>query len=129
MSVALRSLLIVAASVAGVGALQAQAAPTLPSDTLEANYAPRSAPGPTPEMAPSLPSDTLEAAAPSKPDSGQQAVPPAASQATYWSPPQPAAARTTATLLSLPSSSSKSPSSPMTLWSITGPPASGRATG
>jgi hypothetical protein len=81
MPVALRSLLVVAASLAGVGALQAQAAPTLPSDTLEANYAPRSAPGPTPELAPNLPSDTLDAAARSKPDSGQQAVPPAASPA------------------------------------------------
>ena len=38
--------------------------PTLPSDTLEANYAPRSAPGPTPELAPSLPSDTLDATVP-----------------------------------------------------------------
>lgn len=38
--------------------------PTLPSDTLEANYAPRSEPGPAPELAPSLPSDTLEAGAP-----------------------------------------------------------------
>ena len=38
--------------------------PTLPSDTLEANYAPRTAAGPTPELAPSLPSDTLEATEP-----------------------------------------------------------------
>lgn len=38
--------------------------PTLPSDTLEANYAPRSAPGPMPELAPALPSDTLDAAEP-----------------------------------------------------------------
>jgi hypothetical protein len=38
--------------------------PTLPSDTLEANYAPRSAPGPMPEVSPSLPSDTLEATQP-----------------------------------------------------------------
>jgi hypothetical protein len=38
--------------------------PTLPSDTLEANYAPRSAPGPMPELAPTLPSDTLDATAP-----------------------------------------------------------------
>ena len=50
------------------GAMAAQTtrslSPTLPSDTLEANYAPRSAPGPTPELAPTLPSDTLEATAP-----------------------------------------------------------------
>jgi len=38
--------------------------PTLPSDTLEANYGPRSAPGPKPELAPSLPSDTLDATQP-----------------------------------------------------------------
>ncbi|HUF36510.1 MAG TPA: hypothetical protein VMN37_11210 [Gemmatimonadales bacterium] len=41
--------------------------PTLPSDTLEANYAPRSVPGPLPELAPSLPSDTLELNQPSSP--------------------------------------------------------------
>ena len=76
MPVALRSMLVVAPLLAGVGALRAQAAPTLPSDTLQANYAPRSAPGPEPEMAPSLPSDTLEAttpaplpAPPARPDS------------------------------------------------------------
>jgi hypothetical protein len=69
MPVALRSLLVVVSLLAGVHALQAQAAPTLPSDTLQANYAPRSAPGPTPEIAPSLPSDTLEATPPNKPDS------------------------------------------------------------
>lgn len=39
-------------------------APTLPSDTLEANYAPRAEPAPMPELAPSLPSDTLEATEP-----------------------------------------------------------------
>ncbi len=38
--------------------------PTLPSDTLEANYGPRSAPGPMPDLAPTLPSDTLEATQP-----------------------------------------------------------------
>jgi hypothetical protein len=38
--------------------------PTLPSDTLEANFAPRSAPGPVPELAPSLPTDTLDIGAP-----------------------------------------------------------------
>jgi hypothetical protein len=77
MPVALRSLLVVASSLAGFGALQAQA-PTLPSDTLQANYAPRSAPGPEPELAPSLPSDTLEAVRPNKADSGRREVPPAA---------------------------------------------------
>jgi hypothetical protein len=39
-------------------------APTLPSDTLEANYAPHSGLAPMPEMAPSLPSDTLDATQP-----------------------------------------------------------------
>jgi hypothetical protein len=86
MPVALRSLLLVASSLAGVGALQAQAAPTLPSDTLQANYAPRSAPGPTPELAPSLPSDTLEASHPSKSDFEPRGVPPAVSPAPPASP-------------------------------------------
>lgn len=58
---------------AGAQALAAQTtapspSPTLPSDTLEANYSPRSAPGPMPALAPSLPSDTLEATQPA--DSG-----------------------------------------------------------
>jgi hypothetical protein len=34
--------------------------PTLPSDTLQANFAPRSTVGPMPELAPTLPSDTLK---------------------------------------------------------------------
>lgn len=38
--------------------------PTLPSDTLEANFAPRSSAGPMPDLAPTLPSDTLEATQP-----------------------------------------------------------------
>jgi hypothetical protein len=38
--------------------------PTLPSDTLEANFAPRSSAGPMPDLAPTLPSDTLEATEP-----------------------------------------------------------------
>ena len=38
--------------------------PTLPSDTLEANYGPRSSSGPAPELSPTLPSDTLEATQP-----------------------------------------------------------------
>lgn len=54
--------------------------PTLPSDTLEANYGPRSAPGPTPELAPSLPSDTLEATEPvdsfpTEPFEGDESLP------------------------------------------------------
>ena len=79
MPLALRSLLVVASLAAGARALQAQAAPTLPSDTLEANYAPRSASGPTPELAPSLPSDTLEARPQSAPDSEPPGAPPALS--------------------------------------------------
>ena len=52
-----------------VGTLAAQSpdlspSPTLPSDTLEANYAPRSQAGPTPDRSPTLPSDTLEATQP-----------------------------------------------------------------
>jgi hypothetical protein len=39
-------------------------APTLPSDTLEANYAPPSTIAPSPELAPSLPSDTIRIGAP-----------------------------------------------------------------
>ena len=63
MTTALRVLsLVLAAAVLPVVAL-AQS-PTLPSDTLEANYAPRSRPGPAPELAPSLPSDTLDTTAP-----------------------------------------------------------------
>ena len=53
-----------------IPALVSAQSPTLPSDTLEANYAPRSAPGPLPELAPSLPSDTLDRNEPwSLPDS------------------------------------------------------------
>jgi hypothetical protein len=92
MPIALRSLLVVASLLAGVGAVQAQAAPTLPSDTLEANYAPRSAPGPMPELAPSLPSDTLEATPPTNPDSEQREVPPAKSPAPPASPDSAGAA-------------------------------------
>jgi hypothetical protein len=39
-------------------------APTLPSDTLEANFAPPSALAPNPELAPSLPTDTIRVGAP-----------------------------------------------------------------
>jgi hypothetical protein len=64
------AVLATALLVAGAPALLAQAAsvspsPTLPSDTLEANYAPRTnVPGPMPETAPSLPSDTLDLSEP-----------------------------------------------------------------
>jgi hypothetical protein len=69
MPCALRSFLVTALLAATAGMLAAQTtalspSPTLPSDTLEANYAPPSAPGPTPELAPSLPSDTLVAKQP-----------------------------------------------------------------
>jgi hypothetical protein len=84
MSVVLLPLLVVASLLGGVRALYGQAAPspTLPSDTLEANYAPRSGPGPTPELAPSLPSDTLDATVPRAPDSVPQEPAPAASPVT-----------------------------------------------
>jgi hypothetical protein len=81
MPVAPRSLLVILSVLAGVGALEAQAAPTLPSDTLEANYAPRIAPGPMPQVAPSLPSDTLQAAPPSTPGDAWPASPDSAGAA------------------------------------------------
>lgn len=56
-------LLLGCAVVAFPAAAEAQS-PTLPSDTLEANFAPRSSPGPMPELAPTLPSDTLKLDAP-----------------------------------------------------------------
>jgi hypothetical protein len=57
---------VLVAAMAGTAGAQA---PTLPSDTLKANFAPPSRPGPTPELAPTLPSDTLDAApAPAEPD-------------------------------------------------------------
>ena len=61
--------LLAALLLGAAGALAAQSttltpSPTLPSDTLEANFAPRSAEGPTPDLAPTLPSDTLEATQP-----------------------------------------------------------------
>ncbi len=70
MSRALRTTVLVAllAAAGRAGAAQTDtgsASPTLPSDTLEANYAPRSTVGPTPELAPTLPSDTLEVTGPS----------------------------------------------------------------
>jgi hypothetical protein len=63
MSVVSRVLVVAALTLPAVAAAQSPS-PTLPSDTLEANFAPRSAPGPTPELAPSLPSDTLDPGAP-----------------------------------------------------------------
>lgn len=56
--------LIVLLALAAAPAVGLAQSPTLPSDTLEANYAPRSVPGPNPELAPSLPSDTLQTGAP-----------------------------------------------------------------
>jgi len=69
MSATIRISLAAALLLSGARTLAAQAvttvpSPTLPSDTLQANYAPHSLPGPTPELAPSLPSDTLEATQP-----------------------------------------------------------------
>ena len=57
----LAGLLLAAAPFVRPGSASAFAqAPTLPSDTLEANYAPPSEVAPMPGLAPSLPSDTLE---------------------------------------------------------------------
>ena len=53
---------------AAAGTAEAQA-PTLPSDTLKANFAPPSRPGPSPSLAPTLPTDTLDVnAEPARPD-------------------------------------------------------------
>ena len=65
----IRISLLAALLLGAAGTLAAQSttlspSPTLPSDTLEANFAPRSAAGPMPDLAPVLPSDTLEAAQP-----------------------------------------------------------------
>ncbi|MGN6393495.1 MAG: hypothetical protein ACTHM9_14800 [Gemmatimonadales bacterium] len=59
------ALLATAGRVAAAQTDTGSASPTLPSDTLQANFAPRSSVGPTPELAPTLPSDTLEVAVPS----------------------------------------------------------------
>jgi len=61
--------LLAALLLGAAGTLAAQSrtlspSPTLPSDTLEANFAPRSSAGPMPDLAPTLPSDTLEATQP-----------------------------------------------------------------
>jgi hypothetical protein len=66
---AIRTPLVAALLMAGGRELAAQVvttlpSPTLPSDTLEANYAPRSGVGPIPERAPTLPGDTLDATQP-----------------------------------------------------------------
>ena len=68
MSLVARLFIVTALAVPAAAAAQSPS-PTLPSDTLQANYAPKPAAGPTPELAPSLPSDTLEAGAPIAPDS------------------------------------------------------------
>lgn len=79
--------LLAALLLGAAGTLTAQStalspSPTLPSDTLEANFAPRSAAGPTPDLAPSLPSDTLKATEPvdSFPTNSQGGLEPAAPQ-------------------------------------------------
>jgi hypothetical protein len=66
---AIRISLVAALLLSGARTLAAQAvtddpSPTLPSDTLQANYAPRSRAAPMPELAPTHPSDTLQAAQP-----------------------------------------------------------------
>jgi hypothetical protein len=60
----LAALLLGAAGTLAAQSTRLSPSPTLPSDTLEANFAPRSAAGPMPELAPTLPSDTLEATQP-----------------------------------------------------------------
>jgi hypothetical protein len=57
-AVALGAALLAGALLLGATSVSAQA-PTLPSDTLEANYGPPSTIAPNPELAPSLPSDTM----------------------------------------------------------------------
>jgi hypothetical protein len=63
---AIRTALALLLLLAGARTLAAQTSlsPTLPSDTLEANYAPKRAPSPMPDRAPTLPSDTLQATQP-----------------------------------------------------------------
>jgi hypothetical protein len=68
MSIARCAWLVLVLLAAAAGTAGAQA-PTLPSDTLKANFAPPSRMGPSPELAPTLPSDTLQATpAPVQPD-------------------------------------------------------------
>jgi hypothetical protein len=97
-------MLLSALLISGAETLAAQAgttlspSPTLPSDTLEANYAPRSAPGPMPQLAPTLPSDTLEATqpglAPTLPRDTVEAAPPVDSVPTGSSDDEQAAPQT-----------------------------------
>jgi hypothetical protein len=66
---AIRISLAAALLISGARTLAAQTvtdnpSPTLPSDTLQANYAPRSRAAPMPDLAPTLPSDTLQATQP-----------------------------------------------------------------
>ena len=66
-SIRVSLLVCLAMGAAGTAAAQSTAlspSPTLPSDTLEANFAPRSQAGPVPELSPTLPSDTLDATLP-----------------------------------------------------------------
>ena len=60
----LAALLLGAAGTLAAQSTGLSPSPTLPSDTLQANFAPRSAAGPSPDLAPTLPSDTLEATEP-----------------------------------------------------------------
>jgi hypothetical protein len=60
----LAALLLGAAGTLAAQSTRLSPSPTLPSDTLQANFAPRSAAGPSPDLAPTLPSDTLEATQP-----------------------------------------------------------------
>jgi hypothetical protein len=62
---ALAAALLAGIPLLGLRSMTASAqAPTLPSDTLEANYGPPSEVAPSPELAPSLPSDTIRIGAP-----------------------------------------------------------------
>ena len=62
---ALAAVLLAGIPLLGLRSTTASAqAPTLPSDTLEANYGPPSELAPSPELAPSLPSDTIRIGAP-----------------------------------------------------------------
>ena len=61
---ALAAILTFTAEPLAAQAVVTSPSPTLPSDTLEANYAPPSRAGPMPELAPTLPSDTLRATQP-----------------------------------------------------------------
>ena len=60
----LAALLLCAAGTLAAQSRTLSPSPTLPSDTLEANFAPRSEAGPMPDIAPTLPSDTLQATEP-----------------------------------------------------------------